>query len=404
MTSYLIFKNRNALSHNYVPDKILHRDEEIKMLSFYLSFVFQGSTPPNVLILGKPGTGKTVVTRRVLSDFKKEVERRGVDVAVGYCVATKSPIETLVNLVRDIGYEDVKYYRGQTFGEVKSTFEDTVGNRMCVVVVDEVDKLVISHRADELLYFLTRREKTSLITISNKVFVENMVKDSSVKSSWRPRKIVFKDYDAYQLYDILKYRAEQSFVDGVIDDGVLRYIAAITVQRGGDVRYALDVLAMTGDIASMEGKGKVTIELVKRAIEKVEEEYIRESLSSLNFHQKILLLIVALAGEISPSEAYDVANRVLLILRSDKAPLTQRRWSDHRNELELLGFLELVARGKGKGRGWMYSLKIPDMYDPEKLVKYLKEDLLQTIEFDGDESLMAKVVHIIQSYVRNVKL
>jgi len=376
-----VFKNREALSHRYIPDKLLHREKEIETLAFYFSFALQGSTPPNVLILGKTGTGKTAVTKKVLSMFRKEVKKEGVDVLVGYGVATKSPIETLVNILKDMGAEGIRYYRGLSMSEVKLVYEKFTEGTINILVIDEIDKLVLSNKADELLYYLTRRDKTAVIAISNKLFVEEKIADKRVQSSWRPRKLVFKDYDVQQLKDILKYRAELSFNDGVVDDEIISLVSAFTVQRGGDVRFALDILAMAGELAVLSKSDKVTIEHVKEAVKKVESEYIEDSLSNLSTHHKLLLLTVALRKSISPSEAYRICNEAIEKFKFMwTSPITHRRWADYRSELELLGFLELTKRGMGKGKGWEYMLKIPDVYDLSLVVKFIKKDISRELE------------------------
>jgi len=328
--------------------------------------------------------------------FKNEIEKEGVDVLAGYGVATKSPIETLVNILKDMGAERIRYYRGLSMSEVKHVYERFTENRINILIIDEIDKLVFSNKADDLLYYLTRRDKTLVIAISNKLFIEEKITDKRVQSSWRPRKLVFKDYNVQQLRDILKYRSDLSFNDGVVDDEIISLVSALTVQRGGDVRFALDILAMAGELAVLSKSDKVTVEHVREAVKKVESEYIEDSLSNLSTHHKLLLLTVALRKSISPSEAYRICNEAIEKFRFMwTSPITNRRWADYRSELELLGFLELTKKGMGKGRGWEYMLRIPDIYDLSLVVKFIKEDISRELEDKDDlEALLDFIANV----------
>ena len=54
-----IFKNREALRHDYIPNYLPHREEEIRLLGQILGPSLRGMLCSNVLIYGKTGTGKT---------------------------------------------------------------------------------------------------------------------------------------------------------------------------------------------------------------------------------------------------------------------------------------------------------------------------------------------------------
>ncbi|HDJ97492.1 MAG TPA: cell division control protein Cdc6, partial [Thermofilum sp.] len=51
-----IFKNREILLPDYVPDKLPHRDEQIKRLATILAPALSKSKPNNVFIYGFTGT------------------------------------------------------------------------------------------------------------------------------------------------------------------------------------------------------------------------------------------------------------------------------------------------------------------------------------------------------------
>jgi hypothetical protein len=80
---------------------------------------------------------------------------------------------------------------------------------------------------------------------------------------------VFPPYDAPQLCDILKQRADIAFNEGILDEGVIPLCAALAAQEHGDARRALDLLRVSGELADRENAEKVTERHVKMAQEKL---------------------------------------------------------------------------------------------------------------------------------------
>ena len=54
----LLIKNPNVLRHDYIPERILHRDKQQELVTQSLIPLYKKSIPPNLLVYGKPGTGK----------------------------------------------------------------------------------------------------------------------------------------------------------------------------------------------------------------------------------------------------------------------------------------------------------------------------------------------------------
>ena len=65
-----LFRDRRALGHAFNPDNLPHRTEEITTLVNNLVEALRGHAPSNMNLYGRPGSGKTAVTRFVCSDFE----------------------------------------------------------------------------------------------------------------------------------------------------------------------------------------------------------------------------------------------------------------------------------------------------------------------------------------------
>ena len=72
-----IFANEDLLRINYIPnhDKIVGRNDQIETVARRFKLTITGGSRKGTLLLGKSGSGKTLVTRYV----SREVEERGAN-------------------------------------------------------------------------------------------------------------------------------------------------------------------------------------------------------------------------------------------------------------------------------------------------------------------------------------
>ncbi len=376
-----VFKNREKLLPDYVPDVLPHRDDEIKRLAMVLAPSLRGEKPNNVFIYGLTGTGKTAVTRLVLRKLVEKSVRSDNRVIPVYVNVRHrdTPYRVIADIAEGIGLRVP--FTGLSVGEVYRRVVNRLNRRpgVYIVVLDEIDFLVRRH-GDDLLYKLTRinedlsRSRVSLIGITNSTtLLDNL--DPRVKSSLGEEEIVFPPYNAEQLEDILRDRSKDAFYPGVLNDDVIPLCAALAAREHGDARRALDLLRVAGEIAERNGDNAVTKSHVMAARMEIEKDRVAEVVKTLPLHGKLVLAaatIATLGGRrrATTGEVYDGYRR--LVAEAQLEEVTFRRVSGIIAELDMLGILRTrtISRGRyGKTRIIVLAA------DPQAIIGVLSNDL-----------------------------
>ncbi len=368
-----IFKNRSVLDPQYVPDNLQGREREVDELQHYLGYVLDGGRPPHLLVVGVPGSGKTTSVLYVTKQLLRVAERT----RVLYTVASGTAYQVAARLARSAGL-DVPL-KGLGFVEVWDSLERVIKEGMTIAVLDEVDKMLMRD-GERLLYHLSRHPSVSIVAISNNLGVLSLIQDVRVSSSFIPRKIFFPPYNTSQLENILRHRAEQAFYDGVLRGGVIPFCAALAAKRNGDARYALNLLSAAADVAIRKGSEEVTEEDVRIAEGEIEREFIRQSIERLSESQRILLYCVLDSGDgKSPTDIYQKFNS--FAKRIGAKTLSQRRLSDLLKDLERLGLVDIVRRGRGRGKGVDWFIYPAMLYDASEAKEVIVRSLATEYSF-----------------------
>ena len=354
VNSAKLFKDREVLRHDYLPEKLPHREEQIKLLGETVAPVLRDARCSNIFIYGTTGTGKTAVTKYVLSHLEVKAKEHGAPVKFCYvnCRMTGSEYRVFANLSQSIGLAIP--FTGLSVGEVFDRFRNGLDNSrtIFIVVLDEIDAL-IKERGDGLLYELTRinenlhKSKVTIIGISNDLRLKEFL-DPRVFSSLSEEEMVFRPYDASELRTILFERSKLSFQEGSLSDAALSICSALAAAEHGDARRALDLLRVAGEVAERQGAKIITEEHVKDAEKHIEHNRVVEALQNLTLHSKLVLLSVyhlskssAITGEI-----FDIYNELCGEL--GVGLLTQRRLSTLINELDAMGLLNAKVVSMGR--------------------------------------------------------
>jgi len=357
LSNVKIFKDREVLRHGYLPERLPHREEQVVQLGEAVAPVLKGSRCSNIFIYGKTGTGKTAVSKYVLSHLESKAKEFGSPVKFHYtnCRIAGSEYRVFAGMCQNIGV--TVPFTGLSVGEVFDRFKAGLdaSKRIFIVVLDELDAL-IRIRGDTLLYELTRtnesltKSKVILVGISNDLRLKEFL-DPRVFSSLSEEEIVFRPYNASELRDILFERSKMAFIEGALSEAALNICSALAAAEHGDARRALDLLRVAGEVAERKGANVVTEEHVREAEKHIEHNRITEALKNLTLHSKLVILSIfhlskaniqrAITGEI-----YEIYNELCGEL--GVTPLTQRRLGTLVNELDSMGLLnsKVVSLGR----------------------------------------------------------
>jgi cell division control protein 6 len=360
-----IFKDREVLRHDYLPDKLPHREEQIRLLGSTVAPVLRDARCSNIFIYGKSGTGKTAVAKYVMSHLESKAKEYGAQVKFCYvnCRMTGSEYRVFASLGQSVGITIP--FTGLSVGEVMDRFRVGLEATQAILIValDEIDAL-IKDRGDNLLYELTRinetltRSKVSIIGISNDLRLKEFL-DPRVFSSLSEEEMVFRPYDASELRHILLERSELSFQEGSLSESALSVCSALAAAEHGDARRALDLLRVAGEVAERRGETMITEEHVREAEKRIEHNRVTEAVKNLTLHSKLVLLSVYRLSKpaATTGEIYDVYSELCDELGAGL--LTQRRLGTLVNELDAMGLLNAKVINMGRyGRTKKIRLEI----------------------------------------------
>jgi len=382
-----IFLSKDFLLSSYVPDEVLFREELIQEVANILAPALRLERPSSLLIYGKTGTGKTLSIKYILNSMNEIAKKNDIPLKPIYINCKLKRIadteyRLVAQLIKEFGREVPG--TGLPTDEVYNIFYSLVDKekKLILLVLDEIDQLT-KKIGDEILYNLTRinselkNAQICLIGISNNlIFAENL--DPRVKSSLSEEELIFPPYNALQIQDILRKRADQAFRPESMQAGVIEKCSAYAAREHGDARRAIDLLRVAGELAERGTSKTIEIKHLDEAERKIEsDKIINAVVSQPKQFQAVLYAILLLAPKkktIYTGEIYDVYQTLCKKVRFNV--LTQRRVSDILAEYDMLGIINAKIVSKGRyGRTREISVSLA-----ENIKMKLKELIERSIQ------------------------
>ncbi len=266
-----LFKDEGKLDINYIPDKLPHREKELSLLSqLCLGLITNpNSISRKILITGKTGIGKTVTIKLFGKILENVSKKRNVNIKYAHvnCRKERTSYKVLIRLIQLLDNRFPKRgYSSQDLLDFLTEFLYRY-NMHILLVLDELSYLINKH--EDLIYSLTRinddnlkgDQRLSIIGIVRDLSCLNNL-DNSTMSTLQRNILEFKKYSKDQIFDILKYRADDSLKKNVLSDKIIDMISDIT-SNSGDIRQGLNIIWRSCKIAESKSLKYINAECVR---------------------------------------------------------------------------------------------------------------------------------------------
>lgn len=378
-----IIKNREILHFTHIPNTIYYRDQEQKEITQSLLPILKHSRPSNLLVYGKPGTGKTLVIKKILKKIDERVKKTEFPIKLIYANAKVET--TLYGLLVRFGLQleltnkDLPQ-TGLATSEIFNRILNEINHKKTniIFIIDEIDHLIhlISKTKNDVMYQLTRANdrleggSLTLVGISNDLTFKERL-DPRVFSALGEEEIIFTNYTVEQLKGILDERAREAFTPDAVSVPALNLCAAMAGQEHGDARRAIDLLRVAGEAAEVQQTNKVTEEHVRTAAKKIEEKKETVVLRSYPLHEKLIILALMKSNGASTGEIYVTYKELSKTTR--QKVLTQRRVTQILSEIAMSGIISGKITHQGiHGRTKKFTLAI----SPQTIKETFKDDVV----------------------------
>ena len=299
--SRTFFREKKVFNADYIPERIFSKEEFKHIIQFYydaLKFQLQ----QHMLVLGPSGVGKTMGCKyygRLAIQYARD---HGIDFSALYlnCRDISSPYAFWRSLLSDL---DIRAPKGLGISDLVDRFVEAIEHQHHVVLIlDEADKLYtgFGERGNDVLYTLTRAKSSrdldtaiSLILTANNTHIEEHF-DGPVKSSMNLKRFALGQYDAEQIYQIIRHRASAGLKKDVWTERLIRFISAKTAnQFEGDARAGIRLLYNSAVRAEARTKRKITERDVTQSVEMTLREAEVDVVERLTDNQLFTLKAIA---------------------------------------------------------------------------------------------------------------
>jgi len=378
----IVVRDGKKLSFDYVPEKLVHREEQMSTLRMLFRPVFEDGRSETAFLTGTVGTGKTATVKRFCADVMKYASETGIpmDYVIVNCRQRNTESAVVLQILRhfDPGHPD----RGFSVPEMLRTLRGQISSKKVrlVIVLDEADILIKKNAAD-LIYQLSRFNEeyigisasVSLILIAQDYILDSM-DGASLSTFKRTNTIRFSKYTRDELRDIIVIRANESlFMEKVREDSV--DLIADIASEWGDARIAIDILDKSARKAENKENGEITAEEVREAKAMIYSVVTETKLLDLDMNHRMTLLAISRSIKDKAYVTTGAAEKTYGIVCEEYGETARKHtqfWTYVQN-LEKSGLISTSVRGDPDGGRTTY-ISLPDI--PSKVLSRKLEDIM----------------------------
>lgn len=299
-----LFLHEEYLEINYIPDILLHREEELILLSKIFVKLLENPflISRKVTIQGEIGIGKTAIAKTfgkmvLMSSDKRKLNIKYIHIN---CRKENTPYNVINRILTCLKCNVP--IRGYSVQELISFLESFLieSDIYLILTLDELNYLQMEKF--NLIYSLSRLNESNnssknflslIVIVRNLILLGNL--DDSTKSTLQGNVITLKKYTKEQLFDILLDRIKIAVKPNVFDNNIIEFIAG-EISESGDVRKGLNIIRNATKIAESKDLKKVSKQIIEIALNNIIPTSYVDLIDSLSFHEILFLYsIIGLA-------------------------------------------------------------------------------------------------------------
>ena len=380
-----VFKDQSTLNQAWVPkknQKLLARDSEIRKLTAIHRPIIdtEGEFSVNTLILGTGGIGKTLTARYFGRKFREAVLKRGIKLTIEYydCLQHRTKSSILRNISEKLhysaghGYSDNEIME-QILKELRKREESLL------IILDEIHNL----SSDDILALFNASigfgEKNTRFCIIAVTRPADWYKVDNEKISSRVQDTIrMQHYTREEAFEILRYRRNLAFREGILEDDILELITDI-VTENKNMRIGIDIMRACGIRADELGESSITSEMILESRNEINPTFRADVIDNLKLHEQIALWAIAKSllnsGEpfTKVEDTYETYN--ILCEELNIKPHVQMSFRKYvRNLADVKAIHKEYLNPTVEKKGRQLEIKLTDI-SAEKLCEYFKKNI-----------------------------